>query len=67
MELTKLNPKEKSRTYTFPNGEKIALQEVTHFHAGETTHRLKTSDGKLHIVPKSGWLHIEIDAGSFTL
>lgn len=29
MELTQLNPKEKSRTYTFPNAEKIyALQEA---------------------------------------
>lgn len=67
MELTQLNPAEKSRTYTFPNGEKITLHDVTHFHAGETTHRLKTGDGKLHIVPKAGWLHIEIEAATFTL
>ena len=67
MELIKLNPAEKSRTYTFPNGEKISLHDVTHFLAGETTHRLQTADGKLHIVPKAGWLHIEIDAGSFTV
>ena len=67
MELTELNPKEKSRTYSFPNGEKVQLHDVTHFLARDSgTHRLKTLDGRLHIVPV-GWLHIEIDAGAFTL
>jgi hypothetical protein len=67
MELTTLSPAEKSRTYTFPNGEKVTLTDVTHFLARESgTHRLKTADGKLHIVP-AGWLHVEIDAASFTL
>jgi hypothetical protein len=67
IELTKLNPAEKSRTYTFPGGEKITLEKVTHFLARESgTHRLQTEDGKLHIVPV-GWLHVEIDAGSFTV
>jgi hypothetical protein len=67
MELTELNPKEKSRTYTFPNGEKITLHGVTHFLARESgTHRLQTEDGKLHIVPV-GWLHVEIEAGKFTV
>jgi hypothetical protein len=67
MELTPLNPQERSRTYTFPNGETVTLNDVTHFAAGETTHRLKTADGKIHIVPKSGWLHIAIDADKFTV
>lgn len=67
LELKKLEPSEKSRTYTFPNNEKIALLNVTHFLARESgTHRLQTADGKLHIVPV-GWLHVEIEAGSFTL
>lgn len=67
MELTPLNPQEKNRIYTFPNGEKVALQDVTHFLARESgTHRLKTADGKLHIVPV-GWMHIEIDAAAFTV
>lgn len=67
MELTKLNPAEKSRTYSFPNGEKVTLNDVTHFLARESgTHRLQTADGKLHIVPV-GWLHVEIDAASFTV
>lgn len=67
IELTELNPIEKNRTYTFPGGEKVALKDVTHFLARDSgTHRLKTADGKLHIVPV-GWLHIEIEAVAFTL
>ena len=67
MELTALNPHEASRTYTFPNGEKVTLNGVTHFLARDSgTHRLQTSDGKLHIIP-TGWLHIEIDASAFTV
>ena len=66
MEMTPLQPPERSRTYTFPNGETVRLQGVTHFLARTTTHRLKTADGKLHIVPL-GWTHIEIDADGWTL
>lgn len=67
MELNKLNPIEKQRTYTFPGGEKVTLVGVTHFLARESgTHRLQTADGKLHIVP-TGWLHVEIEAEAFSL
>lgn len=67
IELTKLNPEERSRTYTFPNGETVTLANVTHFLARESgTHRLQTADGKLHIVPV-GWVHIEIDSPVFTV
>lgn len=66
IELAKLEPAEKSRTYTFPRGELVKLNNVTHFLARESgTHRLRTADCKLHIVPV-GWLHIEIEAESFT-
>jgi len=66
-EMTELNPMEKQRIYFFPNGEKIVLVEVTHFLARQSgSHRLKTNDGKLHIVPL-GWIHIEIDVESFTV
>ena len=66
-EMTALDPTEKSRTYTLPGGESITLQNVTHFLARESgTHRLKTADGKLHIIPP-GWLHVAIDAGNWTL
>jgi len=67
IELNELKPSEKSRTYTFPGGELVRLENVTHFLARDSgTHRLKTADGKLHIVPV-GWLHIEIEAESFTV
>ncbi len=66
MNLVKLQPIEKTRIYHFPNGERVELSQVTHFCASTTTHRLKTKDGKLHIVPL-GWIHIEIDASAFTL
>jgi len=67
MELTELNPTETSRTYTFPGGDTITLEGVTHFLARESgTHRLKTADGKLHIV-RANWIHIEIDAKAFTV
>jgi len=64
--MQELLPAEKSRTYHFQRGT-VVLQNVTHFLARPSgTHRLQTKDGKLHIVPK-GWLHIEIDADSFTV
>jgi hypothetical protein len=67
LELTELKPIEKTRTYTFPGGEKIALTNVTHFLARDSgTHRLRTMDGMLHIVPV-GWIHVAIDAEGFSL
>lgn len=68
--LNPLSPPEKSRTYHFPGGEKVALQDVRAFASRQSgTHRLETGEGverRLHIIP-SGWLHIEIDAGDWTL
>jgi hypothetical protein len=64
--LQELFPMEKSRTYHFRRGS-VTLNNVTHFLARSSgTHRLQTKDGKLHIISK-GWLHIEIDAESFTV
>ena len=65
VELIALNPIEKVRVYRFPNGASVRLENVTHFKS-TTTHRLKTGDGKLHIVPE-GWIHIEIDTETFTV
>jgi hypothetical protein len=66
-ELTPLSPTEFSRIYRWPDGQTIVLLNVTHFLARESgTHRLKTGDGKLHIIP-AGWRHIEIEADAFTL
>jgi len=67
VELTRLDPPEKSRVYSFPGGEKVCIADVTHFLARPSgTHRLRTADGKLHIVA-TGWLHIEIEAAEFTV
>ena len=66
MQLTPLDPPEKSRVYTFPGGDTVTLENVVAFANSETTHRLRTADGRLHIVPKT-FLHIEIDAEDFTL
>ena len=64
MTLEKLNPEEATRTYHFPDGVKVVLEDVTHFKASSSTHRLRTRDGKLHIIPKEGWVHIEIEGAS---
>jgi hypothetical protein len=66
-EMTALNPPERTRTYFFPEGQTVQIPGITHIAVSSSgTHRLKTSDGKLHIVPV-GWLHIEIDADDWTL
>jgi hypothetical protein len=66
-ELKPLTPPEFSRTYRWPDGQTVTLLNVTHFLARDSgTHRLKTGDGKLHIIP-IGWRHIEIEADAFTL
>jgi hypothetical protein len=57
---------ERKRTYFFANG-KVELSSVKELIVRESgTHRIKTDDGKLHIIP-SGWLHIEIDADNWTV
>lgn len=67
LDMKALEKTEVTRTYTFPGGETVVLKSVTHFLARESgTHRLRTGDGKLHIVP-TGWLHIEIEAEGFSL
>jgi len=67
--MTKLDPIEKTRVYTFPKGEKAVFVNVCEFgtrEGGSGTHRLKTADGKLHIV-NTGWLTVELDTGEFTV
>lgn len=66
VQMTQITPPERSRIYTFPNGT-VQLAGVSALNVRDSgTHRLKTTDGKLHIVPV-GWLHIEIDADGWTL
>jgi hypothetical protein len=64
--MQNINPPERSRTYTFPAGEKVTLTDVKAVGVRPSgTHRLATVDGKLHIIP-AGWIHVEIDADGWT-
>lgn len=57
---TKVN--ETRRTYFFPKGDEVNLKGVIELLVRPSgTHRLKTVDGMMHIVP-TGWIHIEIDS-----
>ncbi len=59
VEGTITNVIEDERTYYFPNG-KVELQNVMELLVRPSgTHRLKTKDGTMHIIP-TGWLHIAI-------
>jgi len=56
------NITEKMRIYTFPNNETIIIEEVRALRISASgNHRIKTKNGRLHIIPK-GWLHIEIES-----
>lgn len=58
---------EKSREYLFPNGESVKFENIVELGFGTSgTHRLKTGDGKLHIVA-NGWLAITIDDENWTI
>lgn len=57
---------EKSRIYYFPEGNELEINNVVAVKVKESgTHRLKTSDGKLWIIP-TGWLAIALDTEDFT-
>lgn len=63
-EFTNVN--EQNRTYTFPGGSVITLNDVVSINVSKSgTHRINTKDGKKHIIP-SGWIHIEFDAADWT-
>jgi len=52
--------KEKKRVYRFVDA-KVELENVEELIVSNSgNHKLKTSDGKKHIV-SPGWMHIEID------
>ena len=53
---------EEKRTYYFPGGEKVILYNLTEIIVRKSgSHRIKTADGKSHIIA-GGWLHIEIQS-----
>jgi hypothetical protein len=66
-DMIEFDPPERKRTYRFPGGGQITLKAVTHLFVSDSgTHRVRTADGRLHIVA-SGWLHIEVDAADWTV
>lgn len=61
VEGIKTTLEEQDRIYTFPVG-KVELKNVIELIIRPSgTHRLKTADKKLHIIP-TGWIHIEINS-----
>lgn len=51
---------ENERVYSFPGNWHVHLKDVIELLVRPSgTHRLKTKDGRMHIVPK-GWIHIDI-------
>ena len=66
-EMQPISPPERSRTYLFPGDETVTIADVKELAVSASgTHRIRTCDGKLHIVP-TGWLHITIDADDWSL
>ena len=61
-----LDPFETKRTYTFPS-KMVVLEDVIELTIRDSgTHRLKTKDGHLHIIP-AGWVHIELEVSGWTV
>ena len=51
-----------ARTYTFPNGDTITIEQVRKLKISASgNHRLTTANKRLHIV-RNNWLHIEIQS-----
>lgn len=67
MELKKLSFIEAKRIYHYHDNSILKFRHVTHFLNSESTHRLKTKDNILYIVPKDNIKCIEIHAEDFTL
>ena len=64
---TIFNPPARERIYYFPNNEKVILKDVCELTVSQSgNHRLKTMDGKHHIIP-TGWIHIELDIDYWTV
>lgn len=68
-----ISPPERCRTYWFPpddneheDWQAVQIEGVKEVIVSTSGfHRLKTDDGKLHII-KPHWLHIEIDADDWS-
>ncbi len=52
---------EKSRTYRFPGGEYITIEQPLKVCAKENGHRIWDANNKSHYVP-AGWIHLTWEA-----
>ena len=60
VEGIKTEVEEDFRIYHFDDNRKVVLADVIELLVRPSgTHRLKTKDGLMHIIP-TGWIHIEI-------
>ena len=58
--MIKFDAMELSRTYTYPDGAKVTVNNITHLAVRPSgNHRLIAEDGTLHIIA-AGWIHIEM-------
>lgn len=67
LSFTTITPPENSRTYVFPGGDEVRVENVAAVCVRPSgSHRLETTDGMKHII-QPGWLAIrlEIDAWTF--
>jgi hypothetical protein len=61
-----LSPKERSRTYHFPNGESVTFENVKRIEIRESGKvRIETENGRKAFVAP-GWLWLEIDVDDWT-
>lgn len=66
VELTPINPPERTRTYVFPNNHRLAFANVKAVGVRPSgTHRLELADGRRVIVAPN-WLAIELDVDGWT-
>jgi hypothetical protein len=57
---------ERKRTYAFPGGATVMIENVTAICVRPTSHRLETKDGRKFIVPGK-FISIEIDASGWSV
>lgn len=66
-EMVALSPPEKTRTYVYPNGQRLTYQDVVSICVRPSgTHRLELASGKKVIVAP-GWAAIELDVPNWTV
>lgn len=57
--------KERSRTYRYPDGSEYRVDNATLLCVRDTSHRLRTAEGK-HIIVRGGFNAIEIDCDGWS-